>query len=400
MRRASTVSISLVTLILIVTGGIAATAAPPAFADPAFGAQWQAGEAITPNFWGVAVTAGGREPYGSGMRLVQYFDKGRMELGTDGSVTNGLLATELITGKRQIGDVMFETRQPAAIPIAGDATNTGPTYAQVQANAAQLLTGTAMSAPGTPVTRSLDGAGAPGMTSVGGSDPQATVAMYDATTRHNLPAAFARYRATAGIPAIGLAIAEPFWTNVKVGGKATDVLVQAFERRVLTYTPGNADPFKVEMGNIGQHYFRWLTASAVSTASATTSTTPALTPTLPTSSPVATVPAPVAATVATVRGPLNVIFNVLPTLRPGMPATTTIITAPGASCAIVVTQDLSRVNDPGLQPKTADATGHVTWTWQPDQTSIRTGGTSRTDATVTCMLNGETARASTATGMG
>ncbi len=396
------VSIYLVFLVLVVTGGIAVVAAPPAFADPAFGAQWQAGEAITPNFWGAAVTGGGREPYGSGTRLVQYFDKGRMELGTDGSVTNGLLATELITGRRQIGDVMFETRQPAVIPIAGDATNTGPTYAQVQANTVQLLTGTAMSAPGTPVTRSLDGTGKLGTTATGGSDPQATTTIYDATTQHNLPMAFARYRATAGIPAIGLAIAEPFWTNVKVGGKATDVLVQAFERRVLTYTPGNPDPYKVEMGNIGQHYSRWLPADVPITSSGTSATMPTLptsaaAPALPTPSPVATPTVPVAATVATMRGPLNIMFTALPAIRPGVRAMATILTSPGASCSVVITQDLSLVNDPGLGAKTADASGQITWTWQPDQTNTRAGGSSHTDATVTCTLNGETARTSTAT---
>ena len=56
---------------------------------------------------------------------------------------------------------------------------------------------------------------------------------------------------------IGFAIAEPFWSTVKVGGVQKDVLVQAFERRVLTYTPTNNDPFKVEFGNIGQHYYTW-----------------------------------------------------------------------------------------------------------------------------------------------
>jgi WD40 repeat protein len=35
------------------------------------------------------------------------------------------------------------------------------------------------------------------------------------------------------------------------------VLVQLFERRVLTYTPANSAEFKVEMGNVGQHYFQW-----------------------------------------------------------------------------------------------------------------------------------------------
>jgi hypothetical protein len=35
------------------------------------------------------------------------------------------------------------------------------------------------------------------------------------------------------------------------------VLVQLFERRILTYTPGNPRGFEVEMGNVGQHYHRW-----------------------------------------------------------------------------------------------------------------------------------------------
>ena len=35
------------------------------------------------------------------------------------------------------------------------------------------------------------------------------------------------------------------------------MLIQAFERRVLTYTPGNPAAFQVEMGNIGQHYYDW-----------------------------------------------------------------------------------------------------------------------------------------------
>ena len=35
------------------------------------------------------------------------------------------------------------------------------------------------------------------------------------------------------------------------------MLIQAFERRVLTYTPSNPPAFQVEMGNIGQHYYDW-----------------------------------------------------------------------------------------------------------------------------------------------
>jgi hypothetical protein len=35
------------------------------------------------------------------------------------------------------------------------------------------------------------------------------------------------------------------------------VMVQPFERRVLSYTPTNPALFRVERGNIGQHYYRW-----------------------------------------------------------------------------------------------------------------------------------------------
>jgi LPXTG-site transpeptidase (sortase) family protein len=35
------------------------------------------------------------------------------------------------------------------------------------------------------------------------------------------------------------------------------VLIQAFERRVLTYAPDQPAGWKVQMGNIGQHYFEW-----------------------------------------------------------------------------------------------------------------------------------------------
>jgi hypothetical protein len=36
-----------------------------------------------------------------------------------------------------------------------------------------------------------------------------------------------------------------------------DVLIQCFQRRCLTYTPSNPDGWRVEAGNIGQHYYAW-----------------------------------------------------------------------------------------------------------------------------------------------
>ena len=56
---------------------------------------------------------------------------------------------------------------------------------------------------------------------------------------------------------VGLPITEAYWVTAMVGGKSKTVLVQAFERRVLTYTPDNPEGFRVEMGNVGLHYLAW-----------------------------------------------------------------------------------------------------------------------------------------------
>ena len=130
---------------LLVLGMVTMTLVPLAtkgasqFANPAFEQQWNGVEAVIPNFWGPLATAreGQTEPYAEGIyngqraiRLVQYFDKARMEQTTpDRPVTNGLLIVELKSGQVQFGDVSFQPRTPAAIGIAGDQDVPGPTYA-------------------------------------------------------------------------------------------------------------------------------------------------------------------------------------------------------------------------------------------------------------------------------
>ncbi len=229
------------------------------FAVAGFQAQWQAGEAVAANFWGPAGTTGLPEQYreaSGGMRTVQYFDKGRMELAAAGTVTNGLLASELVSGQMQMGDGSFQNRGAARIPMAGDPDNAGPTYAALGSTAAVLL-GATPAQMGTAVTTvvAADGTVTTGATAAG-AGPTA-ISAYDETTGHNVPQAFAEYRARTGLAAIGLAKAEPFLAVVKVGGMQRQVMVQVFERRVLTYTADNAEAFRVEMGNIGQHYYRW-----------------------------------------------------------------------------------------------------------------------------------------------
>jgi hypothetical protein len=91
----------------------------------------------------------------------------------------------------------------------------------------------------------------------GTSMGNANITAFDDATKHNVPGVFANYRDKAGLATIGYAKSEPFLAMVKVGGVQKQVMVQVFERRVLTYTPTNDPAFQVEMGNIGQHYYRW-----------------------------------------------------------------------------------------------------------------------------------------------
>jgi hypothetical protein len=55
----------------------------------------------------------------------------------------------------------------------------------------------------------------------------------------------------------GLPVTEAYWARIDVGGVEHLVLIQAFERRVLTYTPDNPAGWRVEAGNVGLHYYSW-----------------------------------------------------------------------------------------------------------------------------------------------
>jgi hypothetical protein len=77
---------------------------------------------------------------------------------------------------------------------------------------------------------------------------------------HNVASPFAGWAADLPIPALnllGLPISEPYWIETQVDGQATMVLIQAFERRTLTYTPSNPEGWQVESGNVGIHYRLW-----------------------------------------------------------------------------------------------------------------------------------------------
>jgi hypothetical protein len=258
--------------------------------------------------WGPeANTEGLFEPYLEGHnsgRFVQYFDKSRMEITTDQTipsdspwfVTNGLLATELITGRLQLGDDTFAAHEPAEINVAGDLDDTNvPTYA-----ALKDLLDDAPLAIGAPVNQRVNRNGAvtvdPALAARG-----VTAATLVAETQHTVASVFWEFMNSSGTVweddayvteqlflnqfyATGFPTTEAYWTIVEVGGVAQEVLVQAFERRVLTYTPGNPTGWKVEFGNIGQHYYHWryvqIPADPTPTPTSTTTVTETATTTV------------------------------------------------------------------------------------------------------------------------
>jgi hypothetical protein len=186
-------------------------------------------------------------------------------------VTNGLLAVELMTGQLQLGANTFQPRCPANIPLASDTDDpTAPTYAtfgKLMAQPQRDLTGQLALA----VT---DKAGTVSRDPARARMPGITLVYYEPLTGRNIPAVFWDFLHTRGpivvngqyqtgqvnnpwFFASGLPVTDPYWARVQVAGQPTDVLIQAYQRRVLTYIPAYQAPFNVQMGNVGQHYYDW-----------------------------------------------------------------------------------------------------------------------------------------------
>ena len=260
--------------------------ANPAFASPAFRRVWertdypvQQGRAEHAWIWGPGpFTAGINEAFQHGAwssRLVQYFDKGRMEINDPAGdprnpwfVTSGLLARDMIDGRVQIGNADYVALPPAAIPVAGDPDTAFPTYADLRAYARaqpRLGLGDAVAERLTPRGR----VPAPEFADL------AAARIAQVANGYGIPRAFWEFLTRGGtvyrdgrfaratplfdwLYIAGYPIADAFWVRVPVAGVPRDVMVQPFERRVLTYNPANPPRFQVEMGNVGRHYYRWV----------------------------------------------------------------------------------------------------------------------------------------------
>lgn len=266
------------------------------FTDKAFISAWErpdrpvvTGKAQRAWVWGPVSFAAALEEYKqgvSGKRDVQYFDKARMEINnpkldptSPNYVTNGLLVVELISGRVQLGDAEFDApRPPSQAPVAGDINSPyALTYASLASVASLNNDNRTADRTSQGVTATLNKTGQ--VT----DDPTKANAVklvhYEPVLGHNIPDVFWTFMNATGPvyngrfdtyadgkildwqSALGYPITEPYWTNVKIGGVAKSVLVQAFQRRVLTYVADNPQAQQVEMGNVGRHYFDWRYAS-------------------------------------------------------------------------------------------------------------------------------------------
>ena len=267
-----------------------ATAIP--IGDDAFWRTWARtdkpvadGHVIRTWMWGPQPYTGLlQEPYAGGMRTVQYFDKSRMEINDPSGdptspwyVTNGLLSLEMVVGKAETAPGVFdESPNPAQVGVAGDSNDTqGPTYATFTS----LLKAPKL-AHDSFIVQQIDRAGnvtideSLFLYGVFALDVSPEVGSWVDFSQHSIADVFWEFMNSEGLVeengqlvnaslfadpfyGTGLAITEPYWTTVQVGGTPKEVLVQCFERRCMTYTPSNDPTWQVEAGNVGQHYYTW-----------------------------------------------------------------------------------------------------------------------------------------------
>ncbi|HST03610.1 MAG TPA: hypothetical protein VLQ48_02625 [Chloroflexia bacterium] len=279
---------------LLAMGG-SVRAQTASFADPAFQAVWQRTDAPVAEgtvsrtwVWGPTPGRSLQEPFAGGpggSHLVQYFDKARMEINDPSGdpsdpfyVTNGLLVVEMISGNMQTGANSFSPLSPSDVQIAGDSGSDSPSYAALQNVASVGLAGKDNRALPVVVGSNMpvvyiNKAGQ--LSSLGGRvAPQGIKAAgFVNETGHNIADVFMTYFNSTGpvyengvivngpivnwISAFGYPITEPYWTTIRVAGQDRLILIQAFQRRILTFSPQNDEGWKVEMGNVGAQYYTW-----------------------------------------------------------------------------------------------------------------------------------------------
>lgn len=278
--------------------------------EPAFDATWARTDLPVSDgveartwFWGPAANSDLMEEPNElaphGVQTVQYFDKARMELPdpdadpkSPGYVLAGLLVSELVSNSGM---------GAASITVAGDLGDPdGVTYATI----GTLVDARAIDS-GTTLASRIDSDG-----TVTEDESLAefgvTAEYYIVETDHTIASVFWEFLNSSGTVwdgtgytearlfpdpffGAGFPITEAYWTRTNVDGESQNVLLQCFQRRCLTYTPGNPEGWQVESNNAGLHYYQWrygedapldptATAVASSTIEPTASAGPSATP--------------------------------------------------------------------------------------------------------------------------
>ncbi|MDQ5824497.1 MAG: hypothetical protein M3441_09865 [Chloroflexota bacterium] len=260
------------------------------FSDPAFERVWSRTDKPVEErktarswMWGPEGLYSAYEQYmegPGGQHLVTYFDKSRMEINAPAGdrnsqwyVTNGLLVVDMMSGRIQTGNNSFAPFYPNNAPVAGDVKTSGnaPTYATLAKVASLKGDNRAPNRTGQAIQEGLGRNGNVGI--LQNLSGFSKYAVYEPTMGHNIPDVFWQYMNQRGpifkdgryaddvvvdwLFAMGYPITEPYWIQINVGGQDRWVLMQAFQRRILTYSPYNPEGWKVEMGNVGRAYFDW-----------------------------------------------------------------------------------------------------------------------------------------------
>jgi hypothetical protein len=276
LRIASLVlAIVLIASLILTTGAAPNTAAlapltapPEGFAHKAIADLWTrddgpvaSGRASRPWMWGPGPFYTQYEPYvdgPEGNHLVQYFDKGRLEINDPSAdaasqwfVTSGLLVKEMLAGRAQVGDEANTEIGPARVALVGDDPAGKPHYADMRATA---ISDRASDRTGKSVGCLF------GLNSLP-DEVNKPLSRFEQASGHNWAEPFWRYASSRfgdrWLYILGYPVTEPCAVSTTIGGVRRNVLVQLFERRALTYNPANPEATQVEMGNVGRHYFRW-----------------------------------------------------------------------------------------------------------------------------------------------
>jgi hypothetical protein len=245
------------------------------------------GEQTRAWIWGPEAIAASVETYPqspTGQRQMVYFDKGRIDVfdpslpdDTPWKAMGALLSSELLSGRIQLGDHQFVSRPLAEIPLVGDVEQENPVTYATLAPLSSVWTPPAEGQPGEAVEEeqpyvpprfeprvgelATDLLTADGQVTPDGVWGQAVfISSWNEVTGHNIAQPFEAWAASQPVPLeflLGFPISEPYWVEALVGGTETQVLVQAFQRRIMTYTPSNDPNWQVESANVGLHYRLW-----------------------------------------------------------------------------------------------------------------------------------------------